>query len=255
MPGAGQTVPLAINSAGDIVGLYSITASGPRQGFLLSGGVFTTIDVPGAVSTTLYGVNDLGQIVGFYCIEDCQHTKGFVFDGQTFTDIQYPGATTTVATGINNSGQIVGYAGLADVHAFLLTNGVYTDIKPPLTDNDGVLAFGINDLGDIVGGYYGLASFVVAGWALTQGAYVKIEIPGSQNSSANGINDSGEIVGYDDAGAFILNQGQTKHHELKVPGSIYTFGSGINSLGVVVGSYTVHTQGTYIASHGFMWTP
>jgi hypothetical protein len=92
VPVAGSTVPIAINTAGDVVGSYSVTASSGSQGFLYSSGQFTTINVPGTVATGLNGINDLGQIVGFYCAVTCVHPTGFVFDGQTFTDIQYPGA-------------------------------------------------------------------------------------------------------------------------------------------------------------------
>jgi probable HAF family extracellular repeat protein len=34
------------------------------EGFVDSGGRFTTINVPGATNTEVFGINDLGQIVG-----------------------------------------------------------------------------------------------------------------------------------------------------------------------------------------------
>jgi uncharacterized membrane protein len=150
-------------------------------------------------------------------------------------------------------GQIVGSAGLTVRHAFLLSNGVYTDIRPPQSDFDGVTAGGINDLGDIVGGYF-LPNFVCAGYELTQGTYVKVTVPGSANSCASGINNNGEIVGEDDDGVFTQNQGQMTHHVLKVPGSVRTCGGGINAVGMVVGSYAAR-QGGFFANHGFLWTP
>lgn len=82
-PGALQVAPGnfnedgGLNNVGDIVSTYCnsnpCTGFGALEfgvtdehGFLLSGGVFTTIDFPGAVSTEPLGVNDSGYIVGFY---------------------------------------------------------------------------------------------------------------------------------------------------------------------------------------------
>lgn len=82
-PGALQVAPGVftedggLNNVGDIVSTYCdsnpctgfgtlLNGEGHVHGFLLSGGVFTTIDFPGAVSTHPLGVNDSGDIVGFY---------------------------------------------------------------------------------------------------------------------------------------------------------------------------------------------
>ncbi len=83
-PGAVQVAPGnfnevgGLNNVGDIVSTYCtsnpctgfgatlINAKGIEHGFLLSGGVFTTIDFPVAFSTEPLGVNDSGDIVGFY---------------------------------------------------------------------------------------------------------------------------------------------------------------------------------------------
>src|SRR5262245_41292686 len=55
-----STAVYGINDIGEIVG-----ASG-GHGFLLSRGIFTTIDFPGAVATSANGINVRGQIVGLY---------------------------------------------------------------------------------------------------------------------------------------------------------------------------------------------
>ncbi len=255
MPGVAGTSPTAINSAGDIVGFYAQTQTSNFQGFLYSGGQFTAISVPGASFTIPLGINDQGQIVGYYQIAFGHH-RGFLFDGQTYTDIQYPGSLSSIAHGINNAGQIVGsYTSMGFLHAFLLTNGVYTKIDPPETDFDGVWANGINDFGDVVGCYQaskGLFRFV--GWELTQGIFEKIILPDSGSSCAYGINDSGAIVGQDDRGVYLKNKGAMMHQELRVPGAVYTQAGGINSLGQVVGAYNA-LSGRLFANHGFMWMP
>ena len=44
--------------------------AGSTHGFLLSGGVYTTIDFPGAVNTGAFGINDIGEIVGVFFGQD-----------------------------------------------------------------------------------------------------------------------------------------------------------------------------------------
>src|SRR5262249_57963700 len=68
-PGGG-TIANGINGTGEIVGSYA-TGGGmivfTAQGFLLSGGTYTTIDDPLATNGTIAnGINASGQIVGFY---------------------------------------------------------------------------------------------------------------------------------------------------------------------------------------------
>jgi probable HAF family extracellular repeat protein len=253
MPGVAGTAPFGINAAGDIVGAHLETPTSSFQGFLYSGGLFTTINVPGGGATIPFGINDLGQIVGRYCTTG-PNCFGFLFDGKTYTKLQYPGAISTTAFGINNAGQIVGYAGVNVIHAFLYSNGVFTDINPPETDFDGAYAYGINNLGDIVGCYPSKGLFNYYGWELTQGMYVKIILPDSKNSCTLGISDSGAMVGEDDKGVFIRNKSALMHQELRVPGAIFTQAGGINSLGQVVGNYFAR-QGPFTPNHGFLWTP
>jgi probable HAF family extracellular repeat protein len=253
MPGAGETVPFGINTAGDIVGYYAVTMESQFQGFLYRNGIFTTINVPGATSTLVYGINDLGQMVGKYSIDkDPAHDRGFVYDGQTFTPVQYPGSLATVAMGINDLGQIVGSAGYDHEHAFLLDNGVYIDIHPPHS-SFATFATGINNLGDIVGDrYQQFGPKGCQGFEYTQGIYKMIDVPGSKMSCPVGVNDNGEISGEDDSGAFLRNTAQQYHQVLNVPGSVATFAGGINASGALVGFYS---QGKATAFHGFLWTP
>jgi probable HAF family extracellular repeat protein len=44
--------------------------AGSTHGFLLSGGVYTTIDFPGALNTDAFGINDIGEIVGVFFGQD-----------------------------------------------------------------------------------------------------------------------------------------------------------------------------------------
>jgi len=127
------TQPVGINAAGDIVGIY-VTATGV-DGFLLSGGTYTTIADPLATqhATQALGINDAGQIVGFYANASGEH--GFLLSGGTYTtldDLAGVQASNTVAIGINNAGQIVGtFHNASGDHGFLLSGGTYTTLDDP----------------------------------------------------------------------------------------------------------------------------
>jgi uncharacterized membrane protein len=112
VPGAPETLALAINNRDQIVGA-SIDSENRKRGFLLEEGEFTAIDHPDATSevtgggTALYGLNDRGQIVGQYSDSSCH---GFLLDGDSFTTIDNPDALfATGAADISDRGQIVGF--------------------------------------------------------------------------------------------------------------------------------------------------
>jgi uncharacterized membrane protein len=171
-------------------------------------------------------------------------------DAYSFTDVNYPGAVWTVAQEINDSRQIVGY--YADTaggrHGFLLSGGTYTTIDCPSPYTISSSAFGINNLGQIVGvcsapggvsGFYGSSrSFIVNGGVLSflpdaPGSY------GGASTAAQGINDSGQIVGwYADSclckgHGFLLSGGI--YTTIDVPGFGSTYARGINNVGEIVG--------------------
>jgi hypothetical protein len=86
-PGSTYTVTTGINDSGDIVGYYCLTsecAAGngwpSPQGFLLSGGTYTTIMIPGATATWASDINNNGLIVGNYAdgVGGTNGSNGFV---------------------------------------------------------------------------------------------------------------------------------------------------------------------------------
>jgi len=82
--------------------------NGIPHGFLLSGGVYTTIDVPGSTGTIAYGINNSGEIVGEYFVGGGVTPHGFLYSEGIFTPLDVPGAISTYASGINDAGEIVG---------------------------------------------------------------------------------------------------------------------------------------------------
>jgi probable HAF family extracellular repeat protein len=79
------------------------------------------------------------------------------------------------------------------------------------------------------------------GFLLDHGNYVTLDVRGSGSTSANAINDSGQIVGtYTDTGGthgFLLNQ--DSYTALDGPGSTLTCANGINDSGQIVGAMTM----------------
>ena len=112
-------------------------------------------------------------------------------------------------------------------------------------------AFGINDIGQIVG-YY-IAQNSSSGFLYSSGSYTTLNVPGSTGTTANGINRIGQVVGnYFDANnlehGFLLSSG--RYTTIDVPGSRpgSTVVSGINNAGQIVGQY-VDAGNT---PHGFL---
>jgi uncharacterized membrane protein len=180
-PGAVFTNPLGISEWGDIVGRFCLTTPcqphGPNvQGFLLSDGEFTTIDVPGATGTNAWKINGRGDIVGGFTDAD---GKGHVFllerHNGRFTTIDLPAVVEISVDngGINSRRDVVAtYCGIApctgeslDAHGLLLSDGRLTTVDVPGAIR--TIAFGINERGDVVGGYADGAGF--HGFLLSRG--------------------------------------------------------------------------------------
>jgi probable HAF family extracellular repeat protein len=123
-----------------------------------------------------------------------------------------PGGTASQATGINNSGQIVGNSTL---NVGMKVEPLYGIAQHATIWNDGKAT----DLGTL---------------------------PGGLDSYANGINNSGQVVGYSYVSfvtsfhATVWNKGVAT--DLGTLGGIYSFAHGINNSGQVVGYATTQTN-------------
>jgi probable HAF family extracellular repeat protein len=165
VPGAMLTRANGVNNRRQVVGEF-VDAAGNSHGFLWDRARFTTIDVPGASATSVLNINDRGQLIGGY-VKDLTEQPltfhGFQLDKGRVTTFDAPPGPLTLMLGNNNRGQVVGAGatgGVTDggpvptVRGFLLRKGVKGPITPiafPGAPN--TLPNGINDLGQIVGGY------------------------------------------------------------------------------------------------------
>jgi len=271
-PGSIDTRAHAITSAGDIVGFY-FTADQRGHGFLLTRGVYTTIDPTGSVRTTSAGItclrpasehdddneqrNGRGDkqpddwddpsrcrelaVVGRFDTADGK-AHGFVLAGGTVTQIDFPGATFTIATSINASGEIVGRYQSTDglFHGFTLIDGTFTTIDYP--GGISIQAMAINDRGHVAG-YYVDTGNRFHGFMLIDGSFTTFDPPDSIATGAAGsligINSRGEI-----AGRYTTSDGRTHGFVLKNGryttmdiGDRFTCNNGINNQGDIVGLF------------------
>lgn len=232
---------------------------------------YATFAVPGASYTQAIGINDQGQISGWYT--GSTGAYGFVYSNGSYTSIDGPHAPGDVnnrVSGINNLGQVVGFVindPAGNPTGFLDTGGAFTTINFPGTSY--TTATGINDSGEIVGGYRDSSRGY--GYLFTpNGVYLSLNVPGSTSTMASGINDLGQVVGtfsnstgshsflysngtytvlpdisgfaadgINDAGQIAGGSGvlnvDGSFSALSVPGYSQSFATGINDLGQVVG--------------------
>jgi len=159
------------------------------------------------------------------------------------TTIDCPGASMTQLTGINNSGQIAGYCDQAV--GVLYSGGVFTPIIDPASPGY-TRPMAIDDNGQIVG----TANSGDSGFLYSGGIFSQLAYPGATDTEANGINDSGEIVGLyivlPNEHGFLYSGGIFT--TIDYPGAIWTQLWGVNNVGEVVGTYWSNGQ------HGFLYT-
>ena len=253
------TYATAVNDSGKVVGYYE-DANGISQGFVYANGTFTTISDPNATAGTFVtGINDSGQLVGYYTavtntpipngVAETSVNYGFVYTNGTFTTIDNPNSGTfgTWLDGINNSGQILGYYQDASGvnHGFVDTNGAFTTISDPNALSgpfvlqgplDGTFVNGFNDFGQVVGYYY-LADGDIQAVEYTNAGFTNLNGPDGGQESLTGINDLGELVGTDDAGAFADINGNYITIADSNASAGETLPTGVNNSGDVVGYY------------------
>jgi probable HAF family extracellular repeat protein len=168
--GGASSRASAINDSGQVVG-YAFTAAGEQHAFLW---------------TATGGMRDLGTLGGSYSEATAISQNGVIVGASYLTGggsgyacvwlggvIESLGTATSRAASVNSASQIVGwFAGYTgtSVTALLWTKsaGVWTsEAIPAPSDGSMSMAYGINELGQIVGGYR-LTSGVLSAFSWTR---------------------------------------------------------------------------------------
>lgn len=246
------SIPGGINDRGEIVGAYT-DSSRKVHGFLLSSGVYTTIDVQGAAITSARGINSRGDIVGSYQVTPSKpggDFHGFVLRDGELTTINYPNHPNTIIQRISATGVLVGCYHDADtmgsMHGIELTADAFQAIGVPASMNNAT-----SPEGNRVAGLYTDMDNHGHGFLIEKGVFYSFDVPGSKSTAAWDINPSGEIIGV------FTDQSNKTHGFLRTgedylsidfPGATATRAFGINARGDIVGTYNDSAG----VAHGFL---
>lgn len=223
---------LAIAFAGACL-LAPVTYVNAQYQYTTFGPPYTFGSFPGGEGSPnggVFGINNSDEIVGT--------TSGnpFLYAGNTYTF--FGGNGIYYATGINNSGQIVGYSVPSNQPGVLLSGGIYT--APPA----GFIPDGINDFGQIVGSDNG------SGCLLNSPLGTPTPVNPGNDTNITAINDAGAMIVSGSSGYYLLSGGNET--AIDFPGSISTVANGINNSGQIVGTYYTPTEFPgYNTSDGF----
>ena len=216
---------------------------------MIAVGIFTCVSIdsafPGASSTHAYGINNAGDIVGI--VDDATGRHGYKRSGGVVTAIRYPGGFTTYTNGINDLGQIVGFVQNPGNHGFVTSDGVtFIPINDPnAQEPNGTIPLAINTRSQIVGDFVSVSGSSFSHGFLTNDGvtFTTIDAPNASSTSANGINDAGEIVGHfaDATGrlhGFLRSvNGTFTPFDFPEAGVIHTVANDINKMGQIVGYF------------------
>jgi probable HAF family extracellular repeat protein len=205
--GGTASTALSVNVSGQVTGyaasLFNVaTGNAPNHAFLYSNGVMTDLGAPGGNYYSYgNGINASGQVVGRYGLTV---DRAFLYSNGVMRDLGTLGGVSSAATAINDSGQITGQASIAGSqveHAFLYSGGVMHDLDT-LGDGDSI-GMAINASGQVVGWYEppynGIGGIAERAFLYSDGTMYDLNslvvgLAGTFLYTANGINDSGQIV-------------------------------------------------------------
>jgi probable HAF family extracellular repeat protein len=195
----------SINDSGQIAGTVSNASA---SGLMYYDG--TTMHNLGAVggetgTASGSGINNSGQIAGYYTNKSGTQT-GFLYSGGlsgTTTELgTHPGGTFSMGSALNNSGEVAGGADTSggETHAITWTSsGGMVDLGSLIGSSGFSIGLAINSSGEVAGNS-DTANTATTGqpdaFLYNGSTMVDLGTLGGVASGANGINDSGNVVGW-----------------------------------------------------------
>ncbi len=154
----GFSVGTGINDNGHVAG-FSTIADGSNRAFLYNGTAMVSLGTLGGSSSHGEAINAGDQVTGYSRISGNTAEHAFLHNGTTMLDLGTLGGMNSRGFGINAAGQVVGYSDISggSQRAFIYDGGMMQDLTSLLATTDPL---------------HGLVTL----------------------ESANGINDSGQII-------------------------------------------------------------
>ena len=260
VPGQIATLALGINRFGEIVGTESSSTQVQTGGyqtdsFAWTSDGFTIFDKIRSTYSQANGVNANGYIVGDYRDSNVGGNifHGYIIKNGIFSTFDVPGSGGTSIQTINDLGTIGGGYDNSYGNGFGFTdnNGVLR--KFSYGDGTATVVTGINNHGDIAGFFHD--NGLVSGFAIINGVFEAINVPGSYYTTVWGINDNNQVVGDYFTGASVRHgfvYTDYKYYNIEFPGyENTTVARGINDAGVIVGGYQVGSVvNGFVATNG-----
>ena len=144
-----------INAAGEVAG-YGNTATGAMRAFVSAGGQLQQIGTFGGSSSYAMAINNAGQATG-HATNAAGYSQAFLYQAGLLTTLGTLGGAASYGYGINQAGSTVGYSwigGDTATAAFVYRDGKMLNLNDLIGLGSGwdlQAAYGINDLGQIVG--------------------------------------------------------------------------------------------------------
>jgi probable HAF family extracellular repeat protein len=254
-----------VNARGEVVG-WGADGNGYEKSFFWRDDVLTVLPTLGGGSTVALAINDRSQVVGWSHAPGLQK-HAFLFENNTMTDLGTWGGLQAQATAINQAGDVAGFRQVYREYPTVAAEGVrivrgkFQTIES-LVGAYAAIPRSINLAGDIAGQLHETQSSDISAFALIGKKAYRLT-PGSTQSSASSINDSGQVVGYyaltgvgDRVRAFLWEKGRlvdlTGLPEVQAAGWTWLQeASAINNDGVIVGGGITATG----AFRAFMLVP
>ncbi len=224
---------------------------------------YATVDDPNSHVNQVTGINQRGKIVGWYGVGSASTIPVSYTSLPPYAKFKgenLPGAQGTVATSISSTHTIGGYVldpnGLGGTWGFVQIKGLDSLIGDP-NEGSGSNAvteiLGVSDSGQAVGFYVNSSNAQVAFQLDIQyQTYTDLAPPGAINAEATGINNRGNITGFQTSSSgtsgFYVQNGT--FYQVAYPSAQMTEALSLNRQDQVVGEY----QSTDGQIHGFILT-